>query len=467
MEQWGRPASTRFENTDMQQTPSNLIDDLIGYFAETSQQSLTVQLELSVTGQLDADRLSVAISRAAAKHPLARARSTARTSSQGLRASTFAWDIADHIAEPPLSVVDAAGDADIAAIRERFYSSPINLDQAPPFAVLLVHDPAGDHLMVCLDHTVGDGQSIVRLTTSILRAYLDIDDPVPTFDPLSRRDTHALFGARSWTQRRHRAALLLDHLRASLRRPAPIASKTASPGPGYGFELIRLDCSTIAKTAASCDPPATINDVLIAALILTASRWNTRHQARRDKFGVMGMVNLRPQEWWREVIGNYFSFFTVSLPDPTGKNLSDTVAAINRQTRKMKTKSGSGQFVDLFHALGSLPTRFWRRSMDLTQPTGLIWGTAILSNLTKQNFPPDLGPRAGAIREVTFSPPAPTPVGLAIGAITVAEELTLTIRYTHDLFDAAAAAEFTALYRQILLGAEVCSPTSHESGLLS
>jgi hypothetical protein len=51
---------------------------------------------------------------------------------------------------------------------------------------------------------------------------------------------------------------------------------------------------------------------------------------------------------------------------------------------------------------------------------------------------------------VWFSPPGRMPLGASVGAATLDGALFLTLRYRHQLFDAAAAAEFMTLYRETL-----------------
>jgi hypothetical protein len=52
---------------------------------------------------------------------------------------------------------------------------------------------------------------------------------------------------------------------------------------------------------------------------------------------------------------------------------------------------------------------------------------------------------------VWFSPPSQMPLGIGVGAVTVADRLHLTVRYRHTQFGGAAARRFTELYRSVLL----------------
>jgi NRPS condensation-like uncharacterized protein len=81
----------------------------------------------------------------------------------------------------------------------------------------------------------------------------------------------------------------------------------------------------------------------------------------------------------------------------------------------------------------------------------VVVDTAVLSNLGRLDEVPHLGD-AGAVRELWFSPPGRMPLGASLGAATLDGRLFLTLRHRHAQFDTAAAEEFLALFRQVLLG---------------
>jgi NRPS condensation-like uncharacterized protein len=88
---------------------------------------------------------------------------------------------------------------------------------------------------------------------------------------------------------------------------------------------------------------------------------------------------------------------------------------------------------------------------DLIPLTGnVVVDTAVLSNLGRIESVPNLGD-AGQVREVWFSPPGRMPLGASLGAATLDRRLFITLRYRHALFDAAAAAEFLAQFRRVLV----------------
>jgi len=52
---------------------------------------------------------------------------------------------------------------------------------------------------------------------------------------------------------------------------------------------------------------------------------------------------------------------------------------------------------------------------------------------------------------VSFSPPGRMPLGLSIGAVTIADRLHLTLRYRRAQFGSEAGRSFMTLYRDALL----------------
>jgi hypothetical protein len=52
---------------------------------------------------------------------------------------------------------------------------------------------------------------------------------------------------------------------------------------------------------------------------------------------------------------------------------------------------------------------------------------------------------------VGFSPPGRMPLGASFGVATLGDQMWVTLRYRHALFDAEAAQEFLRLYARVLL----------------
>jgi len=426
----------------------NVLDELYLHL-DRDAEPWSVQLEVVVEGRVDSDRLADAIVEGARRHPLARARlRPARGIDFG-----YEWEVADELAEAPLEVADCDDDAALAMAREALMSTSPDLEEAPPFAITLAHHPGGDAIMLNLNHAAGDGISAVRLMASILRAYAGEDDPQAPVDPLGVRNISDLVNSRSIPVRLMRSRTLARQATRVAAAPARIATEGVDGDhDGYGFELLQLDSAELQAILDRRSGGATVNDVLLGALALTIHRWNERHGEADGRIGIMMPVNLRPGEWRNEVFGNFASIVSVDLAADDQTDLPTAVAAAAARTRQIKDEGGAGLAVDLLELpTATLPTRIKQRFQDLIKLTGSRFvDTTVLSNLGRLEKVPALGGEAGEVTKVWFSPPGRMPLGASLGAATYGDELFVTLRYRHALFDPRAAADFAALLREVL-----------------
>jgi NRPS condensation-like uncharacterized protein len=326
------------------------------------------------------------------------------------------------------------------------------LDRIGPFEVVLVKRSEGDVLLLNLHHAAGDGMGALRLLVSILRAYAGDEDPEPAVDQLEVRDVTDLIGAESIGDRIKRIRALVEHVARFATTPIRIEPKGADPDlPAYGFETLHFDADEVAKVMELRESGATANDVLIAALAVTARRWNEQHGGSTGRAALMMPVNLRPKEWRFDVIANFASYVTVHLAEDEQSDISGAVVAAADRTRKIKSDGIPGLIVDLLAFPTALPTGIKQRLQELIPLTGnVVVDTAVLSNLGKLDEMPSAGD-AGAVTRIGFSPPGRMPLGASLGVATMDDEMWVTLRYRHAMFDAEAAREFGRLYRRVLL----------------
>jgi NRPS condensation-like uncharacterized protein len=426
----------------------NILDELYMHL-DRPDEPFSVHFEVGVEGRVDEDRLADAVRVAADLHPLARAR-LADWRGTDVR---YRWEIDDALETVPLEVVDCSTDEELADAREKLLAFSPPLDRAPPFALTLAHHPDGDAILLNLHHGAGDGIGVLRLMASILRAYASEEDPAAPVDPLEVRDIGRLVGAGSIAERLKRGRALVEHVSRFATSPTRIApAGGTSEIPAYGFELLRLDEAALDSVMAKRTGEATANDVLLAALGVAIRRWNEGHDADVDRMALMMPVNLRPGEWRTHVLGNFASYVTVHLAAAEQDDLPAAIEATAERTRRIKDDGVAGLIVDLLGVPSVLPAGVKRRLQELIPLTGnRPVDTAVLSNLGRLDALPSLGGDAGSVRSVWFSPPGRMPLGASIGTATLDGELFVTIRYRHALFDAGAAADFGALYREVLI----------------
>ena len=427
----------------------NLLDE--GFVdIDSPREPWSIQLEVRASGKLDRARLEDALRSAVATHPMARASLRRR----GLAEWRRAWEIPPELDDLPLKVVEASSPKKLAEARTAAFSYCPSLDAPPPFVLTLVRYPKGDYLLLNAHHAATDGLGTLRLMTSVIRNYAGEPDPVPEVDPLAVRDLAALAGSASVKERIQRSIALLEILGAAATPPARIESQTDdASAPGYGFVTIQLDADESAKVARRRKKPGTVNDVLLAAWARTISLWNDERGAGGGRVTIMMPVNLRPEAWWHEIIANFSSYASVSLPPEAQDEFADALTAVTAQTQKLKKAGTAGLLIDLLELRNLVPPLLRAQMAALLPMTGTrIFDTTMLSNLGRLPEVAGFGTAGGAVREIWFSPPAPMPLGLTVGAASMGDRMFLTLRHRYALLNSAAAAEFGALFRAVLTG---------------
>lgn len=434
----------------MQRVPFNLLDDAF-HNIERPHEPWSIHFELAFEGRFDPLRLAAGLRHALQQHPMARARM------EPYRPGSvrFWWEVPDAPDHVPLTVVPAPSEEEVARTRESLVSRQVPASFSPGFLVYLVQAPSGDRLMVNLAHVLADGMSTFRILTSMLRHYAAEPDPLPPVDPLAVRDLKVLAGTRSLPELGRRLKLLLEHLAVSTRSPARLAPQHAAAAHaqarGYGCLPMTLDAEQTRRLMARRIKPATVNDLVLAGMLKAIADWNRAHGARQARVSSMMPMNLRPADWWFEVVGNYSSYVSISLPPDRQASLADAAACVCEQTQRLKEAGASGILIDVLEVPKFLPALLKARLRDITPTLGrnLVDSTWV-TNLGRLAALPRLAD-AGTVTEIAFSPPAPEPMGVTVGVASLGDCLSLTLRYRKSVMDAAAAQDFAVLLRHTLL----------------
>ncbi len=447
-----------------ERVPFNRVDTLIYHFDQMSD-IWSIHFEVRVGGGLDPSRLAAAALEAVRRHPMGRA----RMEPFGPTTRTFHWLIDDEVAAVPLEIIDCTTDAQVEAARVRLLSRRIDLKVAPPLALVLAHHPEGDYLIMNLSHVVGDGMSAYRLMSSICRAYTGSEDTLPVLPLAHVRNLRGYVGSRNLADARTQLGTIVRHV-SDTRKDAPV--RVAVDGgsdaiQGFGFHLLRFDRDEAVRIAARRVKPATINDLLLAALAVTIRRFNDQRGVVPGRVSLLMPVNLRPAEWSNELVSNIVSMVPVGVPECAQSDLVAAQAAAAKRTVELKEQRLPGAMVNMMGMFGIWPAGVRqaavRRSRDHVVNNA---DTGALSNLGNLPQPLDFGAGAGAATELWWSPPAGMPPGISVGAITTNGEMFLTLRYCRAQFDAEGAAQFAADLRKVLLDEpSPAIPASAEGGI--
>jgi NRPS condensation-like uncharacterized protein len=428
-------------------TQLNLLDELYLHLDRRGE-PWVVHLEVRVGGRLDAERLARALAVAVQQHPIARA----RLASWRYSDRRYSWDILDRLSEVPLQIANCRDEGALDEARERHFAFSPSLETAPPFAVLLAHTPDGDAIVLNLNHAAVDGVGAVRFMLSVLRAYAQREDPVPSFDPLEVRDVLALAGANSTAERYRRMRAMLRLAARQLTPTTRVARDGGNDRPGYGFDFMSLSADETVAVGNRRTRDTTVNDVLLGALAVTVARWNEVHGQGAGRITIAMPVNLRPPGWRHEVVSNLASYVSISLEADERPDVGHAAAAAGRWTRPIKREKLAGVVVDVLNQLSMFSVGVKRRLPDLIPLTGdVVVDTASLSNLGIVESPPRLDDTAGPVRAMWFSQPGRMPLGTCVGALTLNGRLHLALRYRHAQFDKPAARAFFRLFRTVLL----------------
>ena len=434
----------------MQHVPFNLLDDAF-HNIERRHEPWSIHFELAFAGRIDATRLGESLRYALSRHPVARAR-IERYHSGSVR---YWWEIPESPDHIPLTVITASSDADVARARDSLVSLQVPTTVSPAFLMYLVKTPAGDRMMINLSHVIADGMSTFRILSSAIRHYAGVADPVPAFDPLGVRDLKALAGTKSLPELGRRLKLLFEHLAISARAPARLAPQhqadDAGDRAGYGCLPLMLDADETRTLMARRVKPATINDLVLAGMLVATARWNERQGRKSGRVTSMMPMNLRPAEWWFEVVGNYSSYVSINLPAKEQRDLAGATAFVSEQTQRLKEAGASGILIDVLDVPKLLPAMLKSRLRDITPTLGRnLVDTTWVTNLGRLADLPPMG-EAGPVTDIAFSPPAPEPMGITIGVASLADRMYLTLRYRKSVLDATAAVAFGELLKQTLL----------------
>ena len=234
--------------------------------------------------------------------------------------------------------------------------------------------------------------------------------------------------------------------------PGRVAIEEGLEPDGFGWHFLRLRGDDLVRIKQRCTEGATVNDVLLAALHIAIHEWNYQHGHSPDHLTVMMPVNMRPQHWHEEVVGNYSVFVAIGSHARERQDFDTALRAVTHWTSWYKETKGTAQLIDLLRGAQWLPLWLKRASIDLIPLTGnRTVDSSALTNLGCIKDFGSFGGKAGAVTEFWFSPPARMPLGVSLGVATMGDTMALTFRYRKTQFSPGAAARFAEVFRKTLM----------------
>ena len=467
---FGRPEPrplARRRAEPLPRAPFGVADELSCYY-DAPAEPCNVHIEMRVPGHLEEPALRRATEAALAEQP----RALVRRALGAWWRPSYAWERPSHPDVDPLSTATWADEQELAQQRMRFLAASPPLDRSPPVRLLLTAGPREDCLILNAHHAALDGLSCLELLRRIARHYPGSADPAARGRPEAGRPAAGAPAAdgSAPTPPDGSAPPAADGsappasgapagpARAGpptmLPRPAARIPRDRRGGPprrgrsGYGFQLFTSEC---APSLRGPGLHATVNDLLIAALIVAIGGWNASHGRSPAPIRITMPVNARASGQ-AAAAGNLSRLTAVTARPPA--HPSDAwalIADVAAQTRSAKNRPGP-QVDPLSQALAAAwcpaPVKHGLLRLALHTAGPLVCDTSLVSNLGIVADPPRFGDAPAT--HMWFSTSAHMPRGLSVGAITVGGRLHLCLRYRHALLSEAAAARFAGAYAAAL-----------------
>jgi NRPS condensation-like uncharacterized protein len=417
---------------------------------ERSHTPWNVQFEAATTATLDAERLAAAARTACGTYPAAKARLRPVDGDP-----PYEWVLPDAPPEIPVEVVDG-DDADLAAVRRRFYGKRFDLAVEPPLSLLVIRgdgEAGGDRLCACASHVSMDGIGVFRVFQALLAAYRGEE---PTAATLEGTPREVLDGVRP-----RGAARRLRLLGSTARRLGYFLDSPARPvgsGPsgsawtGWWFADRHLDADATARLVADRPAGVTVNDVLLAALHLTVDRWNAARGAPADRISLLMPTNVRPEGRFYDGVGMYTLFDSVDTGPRHRRDQATALERVADRTDRIKAADRQFGYLEWWHLFSAVAPPAVRRRVapQVFGPGEPLLDTAVLSNLGR--VPEPGGLPDGDLLRPWLTPPCWPPTPLSVGVLTVGDRLHLGFRFERSVFDAGDAEAFADRYRERLEG---------------
>jgi NRPS condensation-like uncharacterized protein len=367
--------------------------------------------EAALAGRLELPRLRAAVNAVLAASPAARAR-LATTSP--LRLWTQ-WAIPEIAETDPVQERTVAGRRELGDAREEIFATPLPIRTGPLFRLHVLTQGRLTHLILAAHHARFDAFSTLGLLRAIASAYTG-GDPLP---PPSEPEPAA--GGTSRPPRYQGPPMRIE--------PGRTPQDKDLPADGYHFRHVAMEMRDLAN-AASYYADATVEDALLTEVARAVYEWNASRGKAWGQVRVTVPIDRRAPEDKTLRLGNHAAYGSVALD--LAEVAGNPLAAVAAQTRYLRTSAVEADAVARTFAEPWAPfgvRKALKRPLD--RRTASRVDSTMLANLGSIDHLWFGAVRTGAL---WYAPPAPLPMGLAVGAVQYANRMHLTLRYRRALF---------------------------------
>jgi NRPS condensation-like uncharacterized protein len=385
--------------------------DEINLLSERPEEPNLHYVEAALAGRLELRRLREAVLAVLRAQPAARAR-IATTSP--LRLWTQ-WAVPDSAETDPVQERSVASRRELVEAREEIFATPLPVRTGPLFRLHVLRQPRVTNLVLAAHHARFDAYSALGLLRAIANAYTGGKPLAPPHDqaPLLRGNSRPpnIFG---------------NPLRIE---PGRTAQEADQPTNGYHFRHVAMDMRDLTN-AISYYADATIEDALLAEVARAVFEWNASRGKGWGQVRIAIPIDRRSTADESLKMGNISAYGTLAL------DLTDVarnpLASVSAQTKWLRRNA-----VDL-DTMSRTFTESWapygvRKALKhpVDRRTSARVPSTMLANLGQIDQLWFGAIRTGAL---WYAPPAPLPMGLAVGAIDYNNRMHLTLRYRKALF---------------------------------
>lgn len=385
--------------------------DEINLLSERPEEPNLHYVEAALAGKLEMPRLREAVAAVLEAHPAARARIA---TSSPMRLWTQ-WAVPGIAETDPVQDRTVGGRADLTEAREEIFATALPVRTGPLFRLHVLRQPRVTNLILAAHAARFDAYSALGLLRAIASAYTGGKASAPPHDqaPLLRGNSRP--------PRIQGPPLRIE--------PGRTAQEAQQPKNGYHFRHVAMDMRDLSN-AISYYADASIEDALLAEVARAVYEWNASKGKGWGQIRVMMPIDRRSVMDETLQMGNLAAYGTVALD--LADIAQNPLPAVSAQTKWLRRNAveldGMARtFAEPWAPYGirkALKIPVDRRTASRVPSTML----ANLGEIDQLWF--------GAVRTgaVWYAPPAPLPMGLAVGAIEYNRRMHLTLRYRRAMF---------------------------------
>lgn len=385
--------------------------DEINLLSERPEEPNLHYVEAALAGRLELPRLREAVVAVLESQPAARARIA---TSSPMRLWTQ-WAVPDIAETDPVQERMVASRRELGEAREEIFATPLPVRTGPLFRLHVLRQPRVTNLILAAHHARFDAYSALGLLRAIASAYTGGKTLAPSHD---------------------QAPLLRGNSRPPLIQGPPLrvepgrtSQDSNLPTNGYHFRHVAMDMRDLTN-AISYYADATIEDALLAEVARAVYEWNASKGKGWGQIRVMMPIDRRSVVDESLKLGNHSAYGTVALDlaDVAGNPLS----AVSAQTKWLRRNAVELETMERTFAEPWAPFGV-RRALKhpVDRRTASRFPSTMLANLGEIDQLWFGAVRTGAL---WYAPPAPLPMGLAVGAVNYNHRMHLTLRYRRAMF---------------------------------